>query len=121
MGVRQTPRWLASPQSGLLTDLYQLTMLRSYVARDMHGEAVFEFFARRLPQRRNFLLAAGLEQLLDVLETLEFEDGELEWLEAQGYADRRLFDYLRDFRFMGDVYAVPEGTIVFASRRVTRP
>jgi nicotinate phosphoribosyltransferase len=120
MGVRQTPRWLASPQSGLLTDLYQLTMLRSYVARDMHGEAVFEFFARRLPQRRNFLLAAGLEQLLDVLETLEFEDGELEWLEARGYADRRLFDYLRDFRFMGDVYAVPEGTVVFADEPMVR-
>jgi len=120
MNAGQTPRWLTSTQSALLTDLYQLTMLRSYVARDMHGEAVFEFFARRLPAQRNFLLAAGLEQLLDVLGTLVFEDGELEWLAEQGVADRKLHAYLRGFRFTGDVYAVPEGTIVFADEPIVR-
>lgn len=67
------------------------------------GEAVFEFFARRLPGCRNFLLAAGLEQLLDVLGTLTFDAGELEWLDARGYADRKLLEYLRGFRFTGDV------------------
>jgi nicotinate phosphoribosyltransferase len=120
MDARRTPRWLAGPRSALLTDLYQLTMLKSYVDRDMHGEAVFEFFARRLPEPRNFLLAAGLEQLLDVLGTLCFDDDELEWLEEQGYADRKLLDYLRRFRFAGDVYAVPEGTVVFADEPIVR-
>ena len=120
MDARQLPSWLAGAQSALLTDLYQLTMLKSYVADDMHGEAVFEFFARRLPERRNFLLAAGLEQLLDVLATLRFEDDEIRWLDGHGYADAKLLEYLRNFRFTGDVHAVPEGTVVFADEPIVR-
>lgn len=112
--------WIDELQSPLLTDLYQLTMLRAYVANGMHGEAVFEFFARRLPERRNFLMAAGLEQLLDVLETLRFSESELHWLQEQGHADKELLAYLRDFHFSGDVYAVPEGTIVFADEPLVR-
>ncbi|MDH3305450.1 MAG: nicotinate phosphoribosyltransferase, partial [Gammaproteobacteria bacterium] len=112
--------WVDELQSPLLTDLYQLTMLRAYVANDMHGEAVFEFFARRLPGRRNFLMAAGLEQLLDVLETLRFSESELRWLQEQRHADKELLAYLSDFHFSGDVYAVPEGTIVFADEPLVR-
>ena len=70
--------------SGLLTDLYQLTMLDAYLARDMHDEAVFEFFSRRLPKSRNFLMSAGLEQLLEYLEQLSFTGDEVEWLESTG-------------------------------------
>ena len=120
MKAGQSPPWFVSPQSALLTDLYQLTMLKSYVADDMHGEAVFEFFARRLPERRNFLLSAGLDQLLDVLATLGFDDGELRWLEERGYADAKLLEYLGNFRFTGDIYAVPEGTVVFADEPIVR-
>ena len=112
--------WLSAADSPLLTDLYQLTMLQAYVAHEMHGEAVFEFFVRRLPPKRNFLLAAGLEQLLDFLERVRFSDSELEWLEANGHADGQLIEYLRKFRFSGDVYAVPEGTVVFANEPVVR-
>jgi nicotinate phosphoribosyltransferase len=112
--------WVDELQSPLLTDLYQLTMLRAYVANGMHGEAVFEFFARRLPGRRNFLMAAGLEQLLDVLETLRFSQSELRWLQEQRHADKELLTYLSDFHFSGDVYAVPEGTIVFADEPLVR-
>ncbi len=112
--------WLSELGSPLLTDLYQLTMLRAYLAHDMLAEAVFEFYVRRLPEQRNFLVAAGLEQLLDVLETFSFSDAELSWLEEQGIADNNLLRYLREFRFAGDVYAVPEGTVVFANEPLVR-
>ena len=112
--------WIDGLQSPLLTDLYQLTMLQAYVANDMHGEAVFEFFVRRLPKRRNFLMAAGLEQLLDFLETLQFSENELHWLREHGHANEELLAYLRDFHFSGDVYAVPEGTVVFADEPLVR-
>ena len=64
--------------SGLNTDLYQLTMLAAYFERGMNETAVFEFFMRRLPDERNFLVAAGLEQALEYLESLEFTAPELE-------------------------------------------
>jgi len=112
--------WIDELQSPLLTDLYQLTMLQAYVTNDMHGEAVFELFARRLPEQRNFLMAAGLEQLLDFLETVQFSEDELYWLRERGYANEELLAYLRDFHFSGDVYAVPEGTVVFADEPLVR-
>jgi nicotinate phosphoribosyltransferase len=120
MAVRDKVPWLSELDSPLLTDLYQLTMLQAYVARGMHAEAVFEFFVRRLPAQRNFLLAAGLEQLLDFLETVQFSEDELSWLREHGHADEELVQYLRDFHFSGDVYAVPEGTVVFANEPLVR-
>ena len=118
--VSDRPPWLAELGSPLLTDLYQLTMLQAYVLRGMHGEAVFELFVRRLPAERNFLVAAGLEQLLDYLQTIRFSDTDLDWLKAHGIASEAMLDYLRDFHFTGDVYAVPEGTIVFADEPIVR-
>lgn len=108
------------PTSGLLTDLYQLTMLDAYLDRDMRNEAVFEFFTRRLPEQRHFLVAAGLEQLLDYLETLAFDEKEIGWLESTGRFSARLLDYLRDFRFRGEVRAMPEGTLFFANEPVVQ-
>ncbi|HSG66755.1 MAG TPA: nicotinate phosphoribosyltransferase, partial [Gammaproteobacteria bacterium] len=101
--------------SGLLTDLYQLTMLDGYVNAGMFETAVFEFFVRRLPANRNFLMTAGLEQLLDYLETLSFEQSEIEWLESTGRFSSRLIDYLGGFRFRGEVRALPEGTLCFGN------
>jgi nicotinate phosphoribosyltransferase len=101
--------------SGLLTDLYQLTMLDAYLARDMHDEAVFEFFSRRLPKRRNFLMSAGLEQLLEYLEQLSFSAEEVEWLESTERFSNKLLDYLAGFKFTGTVNAMPEGTVFFAN------
>jgi len=117
---KRNPPWLQHLDSALLTDLYQLTMLRVYVERDMQAEAVFEFATRRLPPQRNFIVAAGLAQLLDYLETIRFSADELEWLQSKGYASGRLLDYLADFRFTGDVYAVPEGNIVFGNEPLVR-
>jgi nicotinate phosphoribosyltransferase len=104
----------------LLTDLYQLTMLQAYHASGMNDTAVFEFFVRRLPERRNFLLAAGLEQVLDMLETLRFEGAELDWLRRQSRFNAAFVDSLADLRFSGDVDAVPEGTPCFADEPLLR-
>ena len=110
--------------SALLTDLYQLTMLQTYLEEDLQGSATFELFVRRLPPGRNFLVAAGLEQALDYLESLAFEEAEIAWLEAQGGFSRQLLDHLRHLRFEGEVHALPEGTVCFANEpllRVTAP
>jgi nicotinic acid phosphoribosyltransferase len=71
---------LTGSSSVLLTDLYQLTMLQGYFDQGMEESAVFEFFVRKLPPQRNFLVAAGLEQALSFLENLRFTPEELEWV-----------------------------------------
>jgi nicotinate phosphoribosyltransferase len=106
--------------SPLLTDLYQLNMMQAYLDRGETQTAVFEFFARTLPARRGFLLAAGLEQALDYLESLRFSAADLDWLAGTGRFKANLLDYLRDFRFDGDVHAMPEGTAFFASEPILR-
>ncbi|HYO57433.1 nicotinate phosphoribosyltransferase [Archangium sp.] len=100
--------------SALLTDLYELTMVDAYLSEGLHDEAAFSLFVRRLPARRNFLLACGLEDVLSYLETLRFSPEELAWLESLGRFSPRMLDWLEHFRFTGDVHAVPEGTPVFA-------
>lgn len=104
----------------LLTDLYQLTMLQGYFERDMQDTAVFEFFARKLPDCRNFYLAAGLEQALDYLEQLHFSAAELDWLSGQGTFKPAFLDYLARFRFTGEVHAMAEGTPFFADEPILR-
>jgi nicotinate phosphoribosyltransferase len=106
--------------SVLLTDLYELTMLQAYFAQHMDGSAVFEFFVRKLPQERNFLMAAGLEQVLDYLETLAFSSDELAWLRSSGRFGPDFVDSLASLRFTGDVDAMPEGTIFFADEPILR-
>ena len=106
--------------SPLLTDLYQLNMAQAYLDHGETKTAVFELFFRTLPQRRGFLLAAGLEQALGYLETLRFSAAEIEWLGSTGRFKKNLLDYLGAFRFSGDVHAMPEGTAVFASEPVLR-
>jgi nicotinate phosphoribosyltransferase len=98
----------------LLTDLYQLTMLQAYVEEQMDDTAVFSLFVRRLPERRNYLLACGLDAVLDYLETLRFDAAALTYLESLGRFSDRFLRTLEQFRFSGDVYAVPEGTPLFA-------
>ena len=110
--------------SPLLTDLYQLTMLQAYVDHGATETAVFEFFVRKLPARRGFLVAAGLEQALDYLENLQFSAEDLDWLQSTGRFNKALIDYLAGLRFTGDVHAMPEGSIFFPEEpilRVTAP
>jgi nicotinate phosphoribosyltransferase len=115
---------MTEPISPLLTDLYQLNMMQAYLDHGDTKPAVFEFFMRKLPARRGFLLAAGLEQALDFLEELRFTSEEIAWLAATGRFGKELLDYLAGLRFTGDVHAVPEGTVFFADEpilRVTAP
>lgn len=110
--------------SSLLTDLYQLNMIQAYLDHGEERTAVFEFFVRKLPSRRSFLLAAGLEQALAFLENIRFTTDEIDWLVRSGRFSKRLLDHLADFRFTGDVHAMPEGTVFFANEpilRVTAP
>jgi nicotinate phosphoribosyltransferase len=98
----------------LLTDLYQLTMLQAYVEEQMDETAVFSLFVRRMPERRNYLLACGLDDVLAYLETLRFDGAALAYLESLGRFSDRFLRWLEQFRFTGDVQAVPEGTPIFA-------
>jgi nicotinate phosphoribosyltransferase len=102
----------------LLTDLYELSMYEAYLEAGMTEPAVFEFFVRKLPSGRNFLLAAGLEQVLGFVERARFTAAELAWLEASGRFARRTLERLAAFRFTGEVYAVPEGTVIFANEPI---
>jgi nicotinate phosphoribosyltransferase len=106
--------------SALLTDLYQLTMLKSYFELGMRETAVFEFFVRKLPPTRNFFLAAGLEQALEYLENLRFAPDELTWLATRPGFDARFIDWLGALRFTGDVDAMPEGTPFFPDEPILR-
>jgi len=106
--------------SPLLTDLYQLTMMQSYLEHGMEDAAVFELFVRRLPEGRNFLMFAGLEQALEFLEQLQFSARELEWVEKSGRFSRDFVAWLAHLRFEGDVYAMPEGEIFFPDEPVLR-
>jgi nicotinate phosphoribosyltransferase len=98
--------------SALYTDLYQLTMLQAYWREGMDEPAVFDLFVRRL-RDRNYLLACGLEQALQYLETLSFSEEALHYLAEQPQFDDAFLAWLADLEFTGDVYAVPEGTPVF--------
>jgi len=106
--------------SPLLTDLYQLTMLQAYYAHAMQDAAVFEFFVRKLPPSRNFLMAAGLEQVLEFLENLSFSAEDLAWVERSGLFQPDFAEHLRQLRFTGDVDAVPEGTVFFPHEPILR-
>ena len=99
-------------------------MLQAYLDHGQTDTAVFEFFVRRLPARRGFLVAAGLEQALDFLENLQFSQEEIDWLRQNYQFTDGFLDYLGSLRFTGDVDAMPEGTVFFADEpiiRVTAP
>ncbi len=108
---------LASP---LLTDLYQLTMLHAYFTHDLRDTAVFELFVRKMPERRNFMMAAGLEQALEFLEGLRFAPEELEWVSGSKLFPPEFVKHLEALRFTGEVHAMPEGTLFFPDEPVLR-
>jgi nicotinate phosphoribosyltransferase len=97
----------------LLTDRYQLTMLQAYWQHGMHEAAVFEFFVRKLPDQRSFLVAAGLDQALAYLEEFAFSADDIEWLAQTQHFQPGFLRWLKDVHFTGDVNAMPEGTVFF--------
>ncbi|MBH0206409.1 MAG: nicotinate phosphoribosyltransferase [Nitrospira sp.] len=106
--------------SALLTDLYELTMAQAYLEQEMDECGVFELFVRKLPPHRNFLIAAGLEQVLEFLSHLRFAPEELAWLDQTGLLTPSLLRYLETLRFSGDVDAMAEGSIVFPHEPILR-
>ena len=107
----------------MFTDLYELTMCASYFDNKRFEPATFDLFIRRLPPKRSYFLFAGLEQVLLFLEKVRFKEEHIDFLKKQGFKDEFL-DYLRNFKFTGEVWSIPEGTIVFPNEsliRVTAP
>ena len=107
----------------LFTDLYELTMCASYFDNQKFEPATFDLFIRRLPPNRSYFLFAGLEQVLRYLENVRFTEEHIGYLRKQGFKEDFL-EYLQNFRFSGEVWAVPEGTVVFPNEpliRVTAP
>ena len=97
----------------LLTDLYQLTMMNGYLKHGKKDEiAVFDVFFRQ-NEMITYSLACGLEQVVDYILNLHFGEEEIEYLKGLKIFDQEFLDYLKDFKFTGDIYAVPEGTVVF--------
>ncbi len=112
------PRFVAAGDVSLFTDLYELTMLQAYWRQGMLGPAVFSLFVRRLPEKRNFLLAAGLDDALACLEAIRFEDDTLAFLAGRPEFESAFLDWLARFRFTGEVRALPEGTPFFADEPI---
>ncbi len=105
---------------GLVVDLYELTMAQSYFHRRMNGWAVFDYFIRSLPLTRRFLVFAGLETLLAGLAELHFDEEAIRYLRGLGIFREDFLEYLRSFRFRGNVYSVEEGEVVFAGEVLVR-
>ncbi len=108
--------------TGLLTDLYQLTMAAGYFEAGKSGEiATFELFFRHLPRYRNFVLSAGLEQAVEYLVNLRFTDDEIRYLKSLPQFKRtapEFFDFLRNLQFTGDLFSIAEGTPIFAGEPI---
>ena len=110
-----TSPWVNDSNAALFTDLYELNMLESYFDEGMNDVAVFDLFIRRLPPNRNYLVACGLEHVLHYLESLVFPDEPIEYLRSIKHFSSAFLESLRQLHFTGDVYAVAEGTFIYAN------
>ncbi len=97
----------------LFTDLYELTMAAVYFRRNMFSPATFSLFIREYPRDRGYFVSAGLEEVLDYLESFHFNDQDMAYLESTGLFRQDFLDYLRKLRFTGEVHAIPEGSVFF--------
>lgn len=96
----------------LLTDFYQLTMAQGYFKKGKDENAVFDLFYRTNPCNNGYAIFAGLEQVIEFVKNLDFKEDDISYLKDQGF-DKSFLDYLRNFKFTGDIYSVPEGSVVF--------
>jgi len=97
----------------LMTDLYELTMMQGYYKTGNHTKVVFDAFYRDNPNGNGYAVAAGLEQVIDYVKRLSFSEDDIEYLRSLKLFDESFLSYLRQFHFSGDIYAIPEGTVVF--------
>ncbi|PKM65964.1 MAG: nicotinate phosphoribosyltransferase [Firmicutes bacterium HGW-Firmicutes-2] len=105
----------------LLTDFYQLTMMQGYFFQERSGEkSIFDLFYRNNPSGSSFSIAAGLEQVIDYIHNLTFSEESLHYLDSLGVFEPAFLDYLRHFKFTGDIYAVLEGTVIFPNEPILK-
>ena len=98
----------------LMTDLYELTMMQGYFRnKDRNETVIFDAFYRNNPMDSGYSICAGLEQVIDYVNNLHFEDDDIAYLRSLGIFGEDFLKYLRDFHFSGDIYAIPEGSIMF--------
>ena len=103
----------------MLTDFYEITMSNGYFSYGMREQiAVFDMFFRKIPDEGGFAIAAGLEQLIEYLENLHFTSEDIAYLREKGIFNEEFLDYLADFHFACDIWAVPEGTPVFPNEPI---
>jgi len=98
----------------LLTDLYELTMMQGYFNhKDMNETVIFDAFFRNNPMDSGYSVMAGLEQVIQYVKELKFEQEDIDYLSGLGIFSKEFLDYLKDFKFTGDIYAIPEGSVMF--------
>ncbi len=103
----------------LLTDFYEITMANGYFKNNMQNEtAYFDMFFRKVPDNAGFAIMAGVEQVIEYLENLKFEDEDIEFLRKKGIFSEEFLDYLANFKFECDVWAIPEGTPIFPNEPI---
>lgn len=103
----------------LLCDFYELTMARGYFNSEIKNKiAYFDVFFRRVPDGGGYAIAAGLESVIEYIKSLKFEDSDIEYLRSKGIFDEEFLSYLKGFSFTGDIWAVPEGTVVFPNEPI---
>ncbi len=106
--------------SALFTDFYELTMAQGYWKNDMNQDVVFDMFFRRQPFNGGFSVFAGLDTLLDAITDFSFSESDIDFLSRQGIFEQGFLDYLKTFRFSGDMYAFKEGSIIFPQEPIVR-
>lgn len=97
----------------LLTDLYELTMMQGYFNNKTNEKVVFDVFYRKNPSGSAYAICAGLDQVIDYIKNQTFEEEDIEYLRSTGFFNEPFLEYLSTFKFTGDIYAIPEGTVVF--------
>ena len=97
----------------LLTDLYEMTMMQGYFKTNNRDVVVFDAFYRSNPCDSGYAICAGLEQVIDYIKNLHFSEEDIAYLRSLQIFEEGFLDYLKDFQFSGDIYAIPEGTVIF--------
>jgi len=104
----------------LLTDLYEITMAYSYFKSNRNEISTFELFIRNLPKNRNFLVSAGIDDIIKIISEFHFTDDDIKYLKSLKLFSDDFLDYLKNFKFKGDVWAIPSGQIYFPNEPVIR-
>ena len=107
-------------KNALFTDFYELTMAQGYWKQNMNHTVVFDMFFRRQPFNGGFSVFAGIEPLLDAITEFKFEDDDIEYLRSQKIFEEGFLDYLKTFKFTGDLYSFEEGSIIFPQEPIVR-